>query len=249
MSEPLLVVKDLTVELSGVVVLDRVNLELNEGEFVTVVGPNGGGKTTLLKTIIGFIKPRSGEVILRDDLRKLPRGRIFGYLPQIMQEKSMFPLKAIDVVLFARYPELGPFSLPSKRDIEDAEKYLNYMGVLDLAYRKYNDLSGGQKQRVHLARVLMNKPKILLLDEPRTGIDIVGQENFYKLLLELKKENIGIIMVSHDIGTVTEYCDRVYCLFVRIVCHNEPKGKGAEFIECLYGKNMRGLTHEHGVEE
>lgn len=241
---PLLKVEEITVELSGERVLEQVSFELHENEFLAIVGPNGAGKTTLIKTILGLIKPVSGRIIIREDIKKRKAGTIFGYLPQEFSYRRNFPIRVIDVVLLAVYPTIKPFSFPSKEQMEKAREYLELMGVGELANALYSELSGGQKQRVQIARALMLDPPIILLDEPRTGIDIVGQKNFYELLLRIK-ENRGIIMVTHDIGVVSRYCDNVACLNRRLLCHTPPCNIDDETLKTLYGADVKSITHEH----
>lgn len=247
MSTPLIEIKDLTVYLSGELVLDRVSFTLNEGEFLAIVGPNGAGKTTLLRSIVGLVKPTSGTIKIRDDITKRKKGTVFGYLPQEFSLKRDFPLRVIDVVLLSVYPSLPPFSFPGEKEKKRAREYLELMGVEELENSFYSELSGGQKQRVQIARALMNDPPIILLDEPRTGIDVVGQENFYSLIAKIK-HNRGILMVSHDIGVVSKYCDNVACLNRRLICHIRHSEITDEILKELYKEDIKGLIHDHFKE-
>ncbi len=218
--------RDVWVEVGGHTVLEAVTMEVGEGEFVSVVGPNGAGKTTLLKTILGLIRPSRGEVRVFGkppwELSRKERARI-GYLPQIQEIDPSFPLRAMDVVLTGLYGVLGYVRRPSKREREAALEAMELVGVRDLADRPIGELSGGQRQRVFLARALVGRPELLLLDEPTTGVDPAASEDFYGLLRRIQEGGVTILMVTHDVGVVSRYVDKVACINRSLVVHGRPE--------------------------
>ncbi len=238
----ILEVKDLTVKIENNIILEDVNLEVEEGEIVAVVGPNGGGKTTLIKTCLGFIKPTKGYIKL---LGKPPREAIktgkVGYLPQKSSIPKNFPYSVLDVVLLGLINK----KLSKKEKIEIALQYIEYVGMKGFEHAPYSKLSGGQQQRVSIARVLVADPKIIFLDEPSTGIDVVAQESFYDFLQRLRKEKgLTIIMVSHDIGVVGTFVDKVAGLNRKLHYYGDTKGFFQKHIlENLYGSEVKLLVH------
>ncbi|OGW36277.1 MAG: hypothetical protein A2Y97_07530 [Nitrospirae bacterium RBG_13_39_12] len=240
-------ISNLTVNLNSLEVLKNINLSLDEGKFIGIVGPNGGGKTTLLRVILGLIKPSSGNVLVFGSHPEvvLRKGNTFGYLPQILKIKPNFPIRVVDVVMMGRYGKIGMLRWPKERDMEKALEYLSIMGMEELKNKPFGQLSGGQQQRASIARALAGEPRILILDEPNTGIDVIGQEDFYHLLNGLRKKiNITIVMASHDIGAITSYVDEIACLNYTFHYHGNPLGALNETILTeLYGKNVDVLMH------
>jgi len=240
-------IKDLSVVIKGKEVLKNINFSLEEGLFLGIVGPNGGGKTTLVRTILGLLKPSSGTVRVfeMDPESQLRHDGVFGYLPQHSNIDPNFPATALDIVLMGRYKSAGVLRWPGRKDREKALHCLSTMGVEDLKDAQYSQLSGGQQQRISIARALAGDPKILILDEPSTGIDVVGQEDFYHLLKGLQKKMLlTILMVSHDIGTVTTYVDEISCLNINLYYHGNPLGAlNEKVMTSLYGKNVDLLLH------
>jgi len=240
-------INNLIIKLNGREVLKDINLSLNEGQFIGIVGPNGGGKTTLLRAILGLIKPTSGGIRIfgRPPEEVLKTGCMFGYLPQILKVKPDFPIRVIDVVMMGRYGRVGILRWPGEKDRKKAIEYLSMMGVEELRNVPFGQLSGGQQQRASIARALAGEPKILVLDEPNTGIDVIGQGDFYHLLKGLQKRfGITILMASHDIGTITAYVDEIACLNYTFHYQGNPLGALNENVLTeLYGKNVDLLLH------
>lgn len=236
---------DLSVILNGKEVLHNINLKINEGVFFGIVGPNGGGKTTLLKTIIGLIKPQKGDILIfgKEPIDQSKRG-IFGYLPQHQNIDTNFPITTLEVVMMG-LPRRGLFRRYSRDDHNRAKEMITLMGMDGFENHPFGSLSGGQQQRVSIARALAHNPKILVLDEPSTGIDVVGQEDFYHLLRGLQKRfNLTIIMVSHDIGTITTYVDEIACLNRTLHYHGNPLGAfDKDVLKGLYGKSIEIIMH------
>jgi zinc transport system ATP-binding protein len=239
-------INKLSVILSGKEILADINLSLAEGKFLGIVGPNGSGKTTLLRVILGLVKPAGGGIKVFDKSpEECLRQGIFGYLPQHINLDINFPASAVDVVTMGMYGKLGMFKWPSKKEKEKALGYIELIGMSGQGDKPFSDLSGGEQQRISIARALVSDPKILILDEPSTGIDVVGQEDFYHLLKGLQKRfGLTIIMVSHDIGAVTAYVDEIACLNKILYYHGAPLGALDEnVLERLYGKNVDLLIH------
>ncbi|WP_163710442.1 metal ABC transporter ATP-binding protein [Mangrovibacterium lignilyticum] len=202
----LLEIKNLTVSYDHDVILKDANLVVEKDDFLGVIGPNGGGKTTLIKALLGLVKPAKGEIVFH-----IPETRI-GYLPQINQIDKRFPITVLDVVRSGK-TDRRSFSLfsNSKEEISHADSLLKEMGVLHLRDKAIGELSGGQMQRVFLCRSLMNRPELLILDEPDTFVDNQFESELYDKLKELN-ERMAIILVSHDVGTISYYVKTIACV-------------------------------------
>ncbi len=190
------------------IVLRDVNFEVNDNDFIGVIGPNGGGKTTLLKLILGEIKPFQGKV---NFYRSSNDETLFGYLPQVSTIDREFPIKVIDIVLSGLMHQNGLFWGNRNQNRKKAFEILATAGVDHLWNNSVGELSGGQLQRVFLSRALISKPRLLILDEPNTYVDNKFEKELYELLRELNK-HMAIIMVSHDIGTITSYVKTIACV-------------------------------------
>ncbi|HIQ47812.1 MAG TPA: ABC transporter ATP-binding protein [Sulfurovum sp.] len=196
-------IKNLTFAYDKEIILDDINLRVEEKEFLAIIGPNGGGKSTLLKLILGINPLQSGSISV---LGKEPSKSLshIGYVPQNTNVNTDFPIKVIEVVMMGHVGTKRPLFGYGKEEILCAMGALEQVGMQDYAQRKIGSLSGGQRQRVMIARALCAHPKILILDEPTSSIDISGQRSIYELLKVLN-ENITIIVVSHDISVILEY--------------------------------------------
>ena len=184
-------------------VLGDLDLVLYEGDFLGIVGPNGTGKTTILKAMLGILKPMSGQV------RRNGMAR-FGYVPQRQFIDEVFPLTVTDVALMGRYTRLGVFARPSRRDRDSVLECLRHVGIADLATRPYRELSGGQKQRTLIARALAAEPQVMILDEPTNDMDIGSEYAIMELLKHLHDvDNITIVMVSHLLNVVVNYAKKL----------------------------------------
>ncbi|MCY1720746.1 ABC transporter ATP-binding protein [Prolixibacteraceae bacterium Z1-6] len=205
--EPLLKIENLTVGYDKVPVLQHVNLEIFDRDFLGVIGPNGGGKTTLLKAILGLLKPEEGQVLFRHDLRG--RKKPIGYLPQVRHIDRKFPITVFDVVLSGSIMEnTKRAKTEAKGRVDDL---LREMGVADIRNKAIGELSGGQMQRVFLCRALLSDPKLLILDEPDTFVDNRFEGELYEKLRHLN-EKIAIVLVSHDIGTISSHVKTIACV-------------------------------------
>jgi zinc transport system ATP-binding protein len=221
-------------------VLQNISFTVEAGEFLGVVGPNGGGKTTLLKLIMGLEEPTSGTIKIFDANPKSAR-RAIGYVPQFSNFNRAFPISVMNVVLTGRLGSSKNFFGYSKEDKKIAAEYLEKLEIYHLHKRPIGALSGGQLQRVLIARALACQPKLLLLDEPTANIDIHAEQNVFELL-SLLNHNITIIVISHDIGFVSRYISRVLCINKSLFCH-QTTALTPELIEKLYGIKVKAVEH------
>jgi len=206
------------VEYDGATVLEDVTFAVRERDFIGVIGPNGGGKTTLLKTILGLTKPRRGRVTVLGTT-PLKGRRFLGYVPQYSLFDRDFPVSVWDVVLMGRLGHRGLFRGYTGADQAIAARALEAVDMFQLKDRQIGQLSWGQRQRVLIARALAAEPKVLLLDEPAAALDSRVEAGLYDLLRALN-ETVAIVMVSHDIGVISSYVKSIACLNRRLVYHD-----------------------------
>lgn len=234
----------------GSVVLEDVSLSVNKREIVSIVGPNGSGKSTLLKTIMGFKQPFRGTVrVMGLPPRKVPSGTI-GYLPQKNSLDYTMPVSVFDVVAMSRYAGCRVLEKLSAEDRMRIDRALESAEMSDHRLRHFGSLSEGQKQRVLIARALALQPKILLLDEPSTGLDALAQDNFYQMIRTLKDTmDLAILMVSHDIGAVSNIVDRLACLKNKIHFHGKPMDCFSnDSLSSVFGKNVVYVAHDKSCD-
>lgn len=237
---------DVWVGYNGKWVLKSIFLDCRAGEILGIVGPNGAGKSTLLKVIIGLIQPDRGSISLFGKKPGKEARHDVGYLPQISYAERSFPVTALDVVMMGIYSRIGLFIRPGRKEKEIALDMLSMVNMSEHAGRPFGVLSGGQQQRINIARALCSNPRLLVLDEPSTGVDSVAQEDFYVLLAKLRDEKgLSVIMVSHDIGVITSHADRVACLNIEVHYHGEPDlCISDEVMEKVFGKDLKIMVHD-----
>lgn len=221
MLQTIIDIKDLHFAYNGEVVLTDVNLRVREKDFVAIIGPNGGGKSTLLKLMLGLLRPLKGSIHIngKSPLKASP---CVGYVPQDVHINRGFPITVIDVVLMGRLGPTRRRSRQSSTNRRDAIEALERMGMADHADRKIGLLSGGQRQRVFIARALATNPELLLLDEPAASIDTKGRVELYKLLKELNKD-ITVVVVSHDLLVISQYIKSVACVNKSLHFHDQTE--------------------------
>ena len=202
-------------------VLKDVNLNILEGDFLLLMGPNGGGKTTLLKLMLGLLQPTQGTVRISGNPPE-QMSHYIGYVPQDVHINRQFPITALDVVLMGKLKPGRRKAWPSSSDRTAAHKVLDRLGVGAYCHRRIGELSGGQRQRVMIARALMTDPKLLFLDEPTSGIDSGGQGDFYNLLKELNA-SITIVLASHDMMVLSSYVKSIACVNQTVFYHDESE--------------------------
>jgi ABC-type Mn2+/Zn2+ transport system ATPase subunit len=242
-SKPIIQFSKATVAYGGRTALEEVSMEVQEGELIGVIGPNGSGKTTLLKAILGLVLPVSGTVQIFDcsceKLRCHHRAKI-GYLPQKELIDPDFPLTVFEAVLMGRYSALGLLRRPGSPDHEIAREALRDVGLYEYASTPLGYLSGGQQQRVFIARALAQQPKVLLLDEPTTGVDATTQKNILDLILRLRDTlRLTILLVTHDINMISPMADRLALLKTRLFAFGPPQTVlHREILSQVYGKEV-----------
>ncbi|MEK7643757.1 MAG: metal ABC transporter ATP-binding protein [Patescibacteria group bacterium] len=232
-------IKSVSFAYGGTPVLNNVSLNIHEGDYIGVIGPNGGGKTTLLRIILGLLKPTSGAVKLFGTpcLCRKEWSRL-GYVPQkAINFDPLFPATVYEVAAMGRYGKKGLLRGLNAEDHRVIAESLGRVEMLEYRDRLIGDLSGGQQQRVFIARALSGEPEVLLLDEPTIGIDLQTQEQFYRLLKKLNKElNLTLILISHDIGVVAGEATEIAFLNQSIQYYGDPSGFADEkSLTGLYG--------------
>ncbi|HSX28224.1 MAG TPA: metal ABC transporter ATP-binding protein [Candidatus Saccharimonadales bacterium] len=249
MNAPLIALSNVSFRYGHTPVLDQINLEIHKGEYVGVIGPNGGGKTTLLKLILGLLHPQEGTVELfgkpTHQFKEWPR---IGYVSQhVTNLDTRLPITVAEVVALGRVGRIGLLHFAGKKDRQAVEDALHKVDMWPLRHRLLSELSGGQQQRVFIAKALASEPEVLLLDEPTVGIDVPSQEAFYRLLAKLNtQEKLTLVMVSHDIDVVVNEVTRVACINETLIYHGAPKEfMEKEYMANLYGKGRKFILHNH----
>ena len=238
----LIKLENVSFSYGGATVLQDIDLSIEKGEFIGLVGPNAGGKSTLLKLILGLFKPSRGRVSLFEKSPTAGRTRI-GYCPQYTQFSRNYPITVEEVVLLGRLGKTRVLGGYTKEDREIARSAMESTEVDDIRSANISDLSGGQLQRVLIARALACEPEVLILDEPTANIDHRVEVDIFELLKQFNQQ-MTIIVVSHDIGFISEYVTRVACLNRTLVCHKTSELTG-ESIEHLYGSHVSMIDHNH----
>ena len=221
MSQPIIEIQNLSFAYNSQEVLKDVSLTVKQGEFLALIGPNGGGKTTLLKLILGLLDADKGTIRVFGHPPRKASHRI-GYVPQDVHINKHFPVTAMDVVLMGRRASGKGRAHHSKEDRGAAQNALETVGMGDFIQRRIGRLSGGQRQRVFIARALATDPDVLLLDEPTASIDPQGQSDFYTLLKDLN-ETVTVVLVSHDLMILTSYVRSVACVNQQVHYHDEAE--------------------------
>ncbi len=239
-TKPIIELDKISFSYGNDVVLKDISFSVHKGDYLGIIGPNGGGKTTLLRIILGLLKPTLGQIkLFGQDINMFNSWNKFGYVPQkLVTFETHFPATVEEVVLMGRYGKLGLFRLPKKHDYEMVTQALEKAGMIDFRKRLIGDLSGGQQQRVFIARALAGEPEVIILDEPTTGVDLQSRERFYSLLEDLhKKLNLTLILVSHDIETIMHKTTEVAFINRSLIAY----GPTAQMI------NISNKFHEHGA--
>jgi len=227
-------------------ILENINFEIPRGDFACIVGPNGGGKTTILKLILGLIKPVNGSVEVFGKKPDEIREKV-GYVPQFSKFDSGFPVSVLDVVLMGCLSKNFWWGRYSKKQRAMALTALDSVGLGGFEHSGFADLSGGQRQRAMIARAIMGEPELLLLDEPTASVDVKGTEQLYNMFAEMNKK-FTIIIVSHDIGFVSAHVKTVVCVRKTLQIHPVSELTG-ESLQKLYGPEVNIVRHDHRCSE
>jgi len=231
MPEPILRVKNLSVKLGNEVVIKNLSFNVNKGNFLTIIGPNGSGKTVLLRTILGLIPNHGGEIIWRQGIK-------IGYLPQGLTQLKVQGLPLL----------VEEFLALKGMKREEMVNFFKLVGIDDekILKKKIGNLSGGQFQRMLMVWALANKPDVLLFDEPTTGVDVSGEKTIYNLLRKLwREQKLTILLITHDLNIVYKYSNSVLCMSRGINCHALPMEISPEKLEQIYQMPIKFYKHRH----
>lgn len=231
-------VKDITAGYNGLIALNHVNLSINSNDFIGVIGPNGGGKTTLLKVILGLVKPFEGriEYNLSDGESRIN----IGYLPQQFSADKRFPISVEQVVLSGLLKRGNITRSYAGKEKDEVTEVLKKMGITGLRCKSFGELSGGETQRTLLARAIISSPKLLLLDEPNTYVDQVFESELFNILEELNHK-MAIVAVSHDAGMISSYVKTIACVNKEL--HYHPSNEINNEILKAYNCPIDLITH------
>jgi len=239
-NQPILDVRKLSARYNGHLALEEITFHLHAGERIAVVGPNGAGKSTLFKVVAGVLQPASGEVNI---FGSMPRGHVcIAYIPQRSQVDWSFPVNVADVVMMGRIARLGLLGWPKKRDWDLVHETLRTVELDNLAKRQIGELSGGQQQRMFIARALAQEAELMLMDEPLTGLDSPSQQSILVLLDELKRQNVTVMVATHDLEQASEYFERIMLLNHRLIGFGLPEDVlQTEKLVQAYGGRLRSV--------
>ncbi len=225
-------------------VIKNVSLQIHKGDYVGIIGPNGGGKSTLLKLMLNLLKPNDGTIKIFDtDIRDFKEWYRIGYVPQRTYIEVNFPVTVEEIVAMGRYGKQGLFHFPTKEDKSKTDQVLKQVDMFEYRKRQISDLSGGQQQRVFIARALSSEPEVIFLDEPTVGVDVKTQKQFYTLLRKLNKElALTLVLVSHELDVVAHEATELGYINRTMEYYGNPDEflKG-EYFHQLIGKG--GLHH------
>lgn len=241
-AKPIIRLENISFSYNNGPVLEDVSFNVGPRDYVSIVGPNGGGKTTLLKLILGLVKPDSGRIVVFDQTPERARPKI-GYVPQQFQFDSKFPIRVVEVVLMGclnRTSRLGGYR---QVDRNAAMAALHEMDLADVCQRHFSELSGGQRQRVLIARALAAEPQLLLLDEPTAHIDSGSQSELYEYLQGLN-QRMAVVVVTHDATFVASFVKSVLCVNRHVVKHPTSEITD-DMITKLHGGEVRYVRHDH----
>lgn len=247
--QPYIQVSNVNFKYGDNTVLEGITFDVKKGEYLGVIGPNGGGKTTLLKVMLGLLEPHTGTVKIEGEkVQDMKNRAIIGYVPQrVSQMANDFPATVEEIVASGRTPRIGLFNHRTPHDRKKIEWAMDVAEVTSFRKKLISELSGGQRQRVFIARALAGEPEILFLDEPTVAIDYALSKKFYAFMADLnKKLGITILFVSHDIDCVAKEVSSVICVHKTLVCHTSPKDLMKNgHLEKLYGRDVAAIHHHH----
>ncbi|MDB5294934.1 MAG: hypothetical protein JWO31_917 [Phycisphaerales bacterium] len=247
--DPLVDIRGVSFAYGSQAVLRDIDLSVRPGTALGLIGPNGGGKTTLMKVLLGLLEPGAGQVRIGGlpPRQAVRRGDLVGYLPQRPRAPAGFPASVRQVVRMGLAGKAGLLRRPSADDLAFCDHLLERVGLADRADRPIGSLSGGQVQRAFIARALAPRPRLLLLDEPTVGIDQAGQQRFIEFVGELKTElKLTVVFVSHDLRAVTAIADRIACLNGSLHYHDVPGRLPAELVYRMFACDLEAMGIRDG---
>jgi len=250
MEQPVLSLRNVSCTYEGKPALEHIDLDISKGVFMGLVGPNGGGKTTLIKVILGLLKADEGTVSLfGQPLSQFKDWSRVGYVSQKSNAFNRgFPATVQEVVAMGLAAKTGYLRFLGRKHKQKIETALKQVNMLEFAKQNIGDLSGGQQQRVFIARALVADPEFIILDEPTVGVDSTNVQQFYKLLHELNQNGITLLLITHDTGSMTKYASDLVCLNKTLHFHGLPSQFEAledHELTALYGHPVQGVTHHH----
>jgi zinc transport system ATP-binding protein len=252
--DPIVDIAHLDFAYADQLVLSDIDLSVTPASTLGLIGPNGGGKTTLLRLMLGLLEPTRGRITVAgmDPRRAVRRGDLVGYLPQRPHVPRNFPINVRQLARLGLAGKTGVLRRAQRADLLFVDQLIERVGMRDLAVTPVPELSGGQLQRALIARALAPRPKLLLLDEPTTGVDRAGQQKFVELLTDLRGAVAGltVLLISHDLRAVTSVCDRIACLNVTLHYHDVPHRVPADLIRGMFACDLEamGLGRPHAHE-
>lgn len=247
-SNAVVVFEDVTFSYGPTVALEHISFTIERGDFVAIVGPNGGGKTTLVKLTLGLERTQVGRVLLfGQDVQHFQDWRRIGYVPQAASAFSVrFPATVSEVAAFGEYRGFDPLAIFRRGFSPAVREALETAGMWEYRSRLVSELSVGQQQRVLIARALVRRPELLVLDEPTSGVDMAGQEQFYSLLRRINQaQGVTVVLVSHDVGVVLHEAKKVACINRTLVFHGQSKDVTNADLSHLYGFAVDLVIHRH----
>ena len=240
-NHPAISVTDLSFSYNNERAVDQATFTIEKGDFLGVIGPNGGGKTTLLKLLLGLLKPQTGSILIEEEAPEKKRGMI-GYIPQETNLNKLFPVSVRDVVLMGLTGIRGLGKHFTPEDIARADAMLEQFGLASVAHRSIADLSGGQRQKVLLARALVADPTLLMLDEPTASVDSSGEDEIYRYLQKINENGVTIVLVTHNISVLSKYVKSVACINRSLYFH--PEGTiDQETVNKTFGCEVDIIAH------
>jgi zinc transport system ATP-binding protein len=240
MKKEIVKIENISVEINGNIILKNHHLNVYDDDFIGIIGPNGGGKTTLLRVILGLVAPTQGRITVFGKSASEGRKRI-GYVPQVTSFDKDFPINVMDVVLMGRLSVRPLFQRYTSEDRNSVERALDRLEISHLKHRQIGQLSGGERQRVYLARAIVGNPELLLLDEPTASIDQKMKTSVYDLLGILKKD-MAILLVTHDMGVISSHVDKIACLNCELFYHDN-KEISQETMAAVYNCPVDLIAH------
>jgi zinc transport system ATP-binding protein len=247
MGEKIVEMNNIDYDINGITILENIDLVIERGDFLGMIGPNGSGKTTLVRIMLGLLKPDKGVAELFGSPATSAEARAkVGYVPQKATSfEQNFPATAYEVAGMGRIQKAGLMKQLGRKDREGIERALDEVGMLEHQNKRISELSGGQQQRVFIARALTAEPELLILDEPTVGVDHHAQTRFYAILKRLNRAGMTIILISHDVGVVSNQVNKLACVNRTVVLHDVSEGVNRADLVCAYADNMKIVKHEN----